>query len=89
VAIRSVREIASVFAQNNPELLPASNPIAVTFSFNIDWSLFTQADMEGTDYAEALVEASFDFGGVTNDFHLLCRRFIGMYGFRVRRNGHA
>jgi hypothetical protein len=37
----------------------------VTFSFDIDWSLFTHADTEGPDYAEALVEASFNFGGVT------------------------
>lgn len=55
----------SVFG--NLENLTA-NPITVTFSFNIDRSLFTHVDMEGPDYAEALVEASFNFGGVTNDY---------------------
>jgi hypothetical protein len=55
----------SVFG--NLENLTAS-PLTVTFSFNIDRTLFTHVDMEGPDFAESRVEASFNFGGVTNDF---------------------
>ena len=44
----------------------SGSPLTVTFSFDIDPSLSTHVDMEGADFADAKVEASFRFGSATN-----------------------